>query len=248
MARQPPSLWVLRLGSDWQVTFPRGLAPPAARWQVVHRSSRSDHGAGPWIFYVGLVERYSELHHLGRRTSGGCQSSECHAIRFDPVTASLLFSSKPGDAGTWPNPSVMPTLYRLSPRATFMSPVSSNSQSSSCPAADRTSVSQPSAQLVQTAAVEVTQLSTDEREIFGTIKTVNGDVFTTKTRTGSLAKCRRCASVCAGESVRILARVQFRGAGIIVSSLRQGYWTKMPDAPATSYAAAEQSDDLYWLL
>jgi hypothetical protein len=123
---------------------------------------RSDHGAGPWIFYVGLVERYSELHHLGRRTSGGCQSGTLYI--FDPVTASLLFSSKPGDAGTWPNPlgnaNIVPVVAKDHVYVANFKQFSIFGLTGSAAAQPQIvqGVAQPSAQLVQTAAVEVTQL------------------------------------------------------------------------------------------
>jgi hypothetical protein len=157
------------------VTFPRGLAPPAARWLVVHRSSRSDHGAGPWIFWVSSNgTQNSIIWAVGRPVDASPANVTLYA--FDPVTASLLFSSKPGEAGTWPNHGGNAKIVSIVAKghvyvANFKQ-LSIFGPTGSAAAQPQTvqSVAPPSGQLVQTAAAEVTQLSTDEREIFGTIQ------------------------------------------------------------------------------
>jgi hypothetical protein len=149
---------------------------------------------------------------------------------FDPVAKSLLFSSKPGDAGTWANilgnanivpvaanghvyvasgaVKALPGVYfpfgRLS---IFGLPGSAGAQPQIAQTAPQTA-----AQSVQTAAVEATQLSANEHQIYGTITTVNGDLLTIKTRTGALVNVdatqavQEYASVLllVGEPVRIL--------------------------------------------
>jgi len=81
---------------------------------------------------------------------------------FDPVTASLLFSSKPGDAGTWPNPggnaNIAPVVAQGHVYVANFKQLSIFGLTGSAAAQPQTvqSVTPRSAQLVQTAAVEVT--------------------------------------------------------------------------------------------
>jgi hypothetical protein len=137
---------------------------------------------------------------------------------FDPVTASLLFSSNPGDAGTWPNTggnaNIVPVAANGHVYVASFKQLSIFGLAGSAAAQPQTAQTAPqtATQSVQTAAVVATQLSANEHQIFGTITTVNADLFTIKTRTGALVNVdatqavQEYASVLllVGEPVRIL--------------------------------------------
>jgi hypothetical protein len=137
---------------------------------------------------------------------------------FDPVTASLLFSSNAGDAGTWPNTggnaNIVPVAANGHVYVASFKQLSIFGLAGSAAAQPQTAqnASQTAAQPVQTAAVEATQLSANEHEIFGTITTVNADILTIKTRAGALVNVDATQAVQAyasivllvGEPVRIL--------------------------------------------
>ena len=129
---------------------------------------------------------------------------------FDPVAASLLFSSKPGDAGTWPNTggnaNIVPVAANGHVYVASFKQLSIFGLAGSAGAQPQTAqtASQTVAQPVQTAAVSATQLSANEHEIFGTITTVNGDLLTITTRTGALVNVDATQAVQAYASVGLL--------------------------------------------
>jgi hypothetical protein len=140
---------------------------------------------------------------------------------FDPLAAannptpSWLFSAV---AGTWPNTGGNANIVPVVANGHVY--VASNKQlaifglgsGSAAPQTAQTS-QQLSAQTVQTAAEDFTQLPAHGHEIFGTISTVNGDIITVVTRNGALVDVDATEAVQAYQSVVLLVDESVRMLG-----------------------------------
>jgi hypothetical protein len=139
---------------------------------------------------------------------------------FDPLAAaqgssSWLFSAV---AGTWPNTggnaNIVPIVANgLVYVASYQQLAIFGLGSGTVAPQTAQTAQQPSAQTVQTAALDFTQLPANGHEIFGSISTVNGDMITVATRKGTLVNVDATEAVQAYQSVVLLVDEPVRMLG-----------------------------------